>query len=74
MSTARQVIALLKSHIEGEEQQFLTVAMQVAAHEAGQGHGKVAQEIRGLVDQAKDQKSQFVNKKGGPIRANAYVS
>jgi SpoVK/Ycf46/Vps4 family AAA+-type ATPase len=67
MSTARQVIALLRSHIEGEEQQFLTVAMQVAAHEARQGHGKVAQEIRSLVDQAKDQKSQFVNKKGGPI-------
>jgi SpoVK/Ycf46/Vps4 family AAA+-type ATPase len=67
MSTARQVIALLKSHIEGEEQQFLTVAMQVAAHEARQGHGRVAQEIRSLVDQAKDQKSQFVNKKNGPI-------
>jgi AAA+ superfamily predicted ATPase len=67
MSTARQVIALLKSHIEGEEQQFLTVAMQVAAHEARQGHGKVAQEIRSLVDQAKERKSQFVDKKGGPI-------
>lgn len=67
MSTARQVIALLKSHIEGEEQQFLTVAMQLAAHEARQGHGKVAQEIRGLVDQAKEQKSRFIDKKGGPI-------
>jgi SpoVK/Ycf46/Vps4 family AAA+-type ATPase len=67
MSTSRQVIALLKSHIEGEEQQFFTVAMQVAAHEARQGHGKVAEEIRNLVDQAKDQRSQFVNKKGGAI-------
>jgi hemerythrin-like domain-containing protein len=62
MSTARQVIALLKSHIEGEEQQFFTVAMQVAAHEARQGHGKVAEEIRNLIDRAKDQKSRFVNK------------
>ncbi len=67
MSTSRQVIALLKSHLEGEEQQFLTVAMQVAAHEARQGHGKVAQEIRSLVDQAKEKKSQFVDKKSGPI-------
>jgi AAA+ superfamily predicted ATPase len=67
MSTARQVIALLKSHLEGEEQQFLTVAMQVAAHEARQGHGKVAQEIRSLVDQAKERKSNFVDKKSGPI-------
>jgi SpoVK/Ycf46/Vps4 family AAA+-type ATPase len=67
MSTARQVIALLKSHIEGEEQQFFTVAMQVAAHEARQGHGKVAQEIRGLIDQAKTQKSPFVHKKGNTV-------
>jgi SpoVK/Ycf46/Vps4 family AAA+-type ATPase len=67
MSTARQVIALLKSHIEGEEQQFFTVAMQVAAHEARQGHGKVAEEIRNLVDQAKDQRSRFINKQGGPV-------
>jgi SpoVK/Ycf46/Vps4 family AAA+-type ATPase len=67
MSTARQVIALLKSHIEGEEQQFFTVAMQVAAHEARQGHGKVAEEIRNLVDQAKDKRSRFVNKQGGPV-------
>jgi AAA+ superfamily predicted ATPase len=67
MSTARQVIALLKSHIEGEEQQFLTVAMQVAAYEARQGHGKVAQEIRVLVDRAKDKNSQFVTKKAEPI-------
>lgn len=67
MSTARQIIALLKSHIEGEEQQFFTVAMQVAAYEARQGHGKVAGEIRNLVDQAKDQKSRFVHKQGGPV-------
>jgi hypothetical protein len=53
--------------IEGEEQQFLTVAMQLAAHEARQGHGNVAQEIRGLVDLAKEQKSRFVDKKGGSI-------
>jgi SpoVK/Ycf46/Vps4 family AAA+-type ATPase len=65
MSTARQVIALLKSHIEGEEQQFFSVAMQVAAHEARQGHVKVAQEIRDIIDRAK--KSSGLELKSGPI-------
>ncbi|BAY59299.1 AAA ATPase central domain-containing protein (plasmid) [Leptolyngbya boryana NIES-2135] len=66
MSTAQQVIALLKSHIEGEEQQFYTVAMQVAAHEAKQGHSRVAQEIRDLIDRAKQSRSPNIGTKSGP--------
>lgn len=57
MSTSRHIIALLKSHMEGEEQQFLSVALQMAAHEARKGHTKVAQEIQSLIDQAKNKKS-----------------
>ena len=57
MSTARQVIALLKSYVEGEEQQFYSAALQMAAHEARQGHGKVAQEIRELIERAKSRGS-----------------
>jgi len=36
---------------------FLSVAMQMAAHEAKQGHGKLAKEIRELIDQAKSKRS-----------------
>lgn len=57
MSTARHVIALLKSYLEGEEQHFISVALQMAAHEARQGHTKIAQDIKNLVDQAKERKS-----------------
>lgn len=57
MSTARQIVALLKSHVEGDDAQFLSVAMQVAAQEARQGHGKIAQELRALIDQAKEHRS-----------------
>ena len=57
MSTARHVLALLRSHVEGEEQQFYSAALQMAAHEARQGHGKLAQEIRALIEQAKEKKS-----------------
>jgi len=66
MSTARQIIALLKSHVEGEEQQFYSAALQMAAHEARQGHGKLAQEIRELIDQAKA-RHPAVERKTGPV-------
>lgn len=56
MASAEQIKALLKSHIEGDDARFFAIAMQVAAHEARQGHGKLAQELRALIDQAKSGK------------------
>jgi len=64
MSTARQIMALIKSYVEGEEQQFYSAALQMAAHEARQGHGKLAQEIRELIDQAKARGSAIEHKTG----------
>jgi SpoVK/Ycf46/Vps4 family AAA+-type ATPase len=66
MSTARHIVALLKSYAEGQEQQFHSVALQMAAHEARLGHRKLAQEIKALVDQAKEKRSA-VERKGGPV-------
>jgi len=57
MSSAQHVIALLKSHLEGNEEQFLAIAMQVAAREARQGHDKFAHAVRELVDAAKAKRS-----------------
>ena len=57
MANAQQLKALLRSHIEGDDAQFYSVAMQLAAHAAKQGHGKVALEIRELIDQAKSNAS-----------------
>lgn len=53
MASADQLKALLKSHLDGDDERFFSVAMQVAAHEAKRGHGKLAEELRKLVDQAK---------------------
>lgn len=53
MASGDQLKALLKSHIEGDDQQFFSVAMQVAAHEAKLGHGKLAEELRAMIDEAK---------------------
>lgn len=67
MASAEQIKALLKSHIDGDDSHFLSVAMQVAAHEAKLGHGKLAIEIRSLVDAAKVNKSLAYSKSPIPI-------
>src|SRR5688500_18853557 len=64
MSTAQHVIALLKSHLEGDDDQFLSVAIQVAAQEARLGHIKVAQELKRLVDEAKEARSPMRRRQG----------
>ena len=53
MASAVQLKALLKSHLDGDNQQFYSIAMQVAAHEARLGHGKLARELRSMIDTAK---------------------
>jgi SpoVK/Ycf46/Vps4 family AAA+-type ATPase len=55
MATAEQVKALVRSHADGDEERFYAIAMQVAAQEARNGHTKFAQELRELVDKAKEQ-------------------
>lgn len=57
MASADQLKALLQSHLEGNENRFYSVAMQVAAHEAKRGHSKLAEELRALVDQAKSRRA-----------------
>jgi len=57
MASAEQLKALLRSHLEGDDDRFYSVAMQVSAREAKLGHGKLAEELRGLIDQAKARRS-----------------
>ena len=56
MASANHLRALLKSHLEGDDQRFYSVAMQVAAHEAKLGHGKLAEELRAIIDEAKSRR------------------
>ena len=53
MACAKQIKALLSSHLDSDDDPFISVAMQVAAHEARLGHGKLAEELRGIIDKAK---------------------
>ena len=53
MASSDQLKALIRSHISRDDGQFLSVAMQVAAHEAKLGHRKLAEELREMIDAAK---------------------
>lgn len=50
MATAEQIKSLIRSHLSDDRERFYTLALQVAAHEAQQGHGALAHDIREIVD------------------------
>lgn len=52
MATARQILELLRSHVEGDDERFRTAALQLAANEARQGHDDLAQQIQKLIAKA----------------------
>jgi AAA+ superfamily predicted ATPase len=53
MATADQIKSLIRSYTNENSEQFYTVALQVAAHEARVGHGALAHDIKALVDKAR---------------------
>jgi SpoVK/Ycf46/Vps4 family AAA+-type ATPase len=62
VTAGKHLLALLRSHIDGDDEQFLSIVMQAAAHEARQGHGKLATQLRELVDEARSRKSALAKK------------
>jgi SpoVK/Ycf46/Vps4 family AAA+-type ATPase len=64
MTMARHIVALMQSHVAGDEERFLSVATQLAAHEARQGHGKLAQQLQELITAAKN-KAVVVDRPAG---------
>lgn len=62
MATADQVKALVRSHAQGDDTQFYSVAMQVAARASRGGQGKFAQELRDLVDSVRRQAASTLSR------------
>ena len=58
VSNARQILAMLRSRAAGDDEQFFTIALQVAAAEARQGHRRVAEGIREAVEEARGNAGQ----------------
>ena len=53
MSSTKQILAMLRSRAEGDDDMFFSVALQVAASEARQGHKSTAEEIRAEIERAR---------------------
>lgn len=66
MATADQLKALIRSHADGDDERFFSIAMQVAAHAARTGHTKLAQDVKDLIDAAKQRSDASVVAKHKP--------
>lgn len=53
VSSAKRILAMLRCRADGDDERFYTIALQVAAAEARQGHRTVAEGIREAVDKAR---------------------
>lgn len=60
MATAEQIKSLLRSHFDNDSERFLTISLQVAAHEARQGHATLAEEIKLLVEKNKTNRTRVI--------------
>ena len=53
MASSEHIKALVKSHLEKDDDRFLSIALQLAAHEARIGHGVLAKDLRDILEKAK---------------------
>lgn len=67
MADADQIKALIRSHAEGDDTRFYSIAMQVAARAARNGHDRLAQELRQLVDEAKTRAASVIRQPAAAI-------
>lgn len=65
MATAEQLKALLKSYTDADGEQFLSIALQIAAHAARTGKTKLAEELKGLVQDVR--RKQSTQRIGGAV-------
>jgi SpoVK/Ycf46/Vps4 family AAA+-type ATPase len=72
VATAEQIKALIRSHFSNNVEQFYTVALQVAANEAMQGHGTLAQELRDVIEKARNTRQSTNSKLGNELNGLVY--
>ncbi|HHL34326.1 MAG TPA: ATP-binding protein [Desulfobulbaceae bacterium] len=56
MATAEQLKSLIRSKFSEDSERFFSIALQVAAHEARQGHTALAHDIRDIIDAERKKK------------------
>ncbi len=64
MANGDQIKGMLRAYRDADTSQLLTLALQIAAGEAKAGHGRLAEEIRKLVDELKVQGATVIPSRG----------
>jgi SpoVK/Ycf46/Vps4 family AAA+-type ATPase len=67
VANADQLKALVRSHAEGDDTRFYSVALQVAARAARSGQGHFAQELRDLIDELRKDAHRRGGRRGAPV-------
>lgn len=57
MSNAKQILAMLQSKADGDDEHFYSIVLQIAAAEARRGHRTLAEGLRAAVDKARGRSS-----------------
>jgi SpoVK/Ycf46/Vps4 family AAA+-type ATPase len=65
MATAEQIKALLRSYSDADGERFVSVAMQIAAHAARTGKGRLASELKELIQDIRGRQTSV--KMGGAV-------
>lgn len=60
MAAAEQIKSLIKSFGDGDDDRFFSSAIQIAASEARQGHGNIANELKQIIEQARKNRSHQI--------------
>lgn len=63
MATAEQLKSLVRSHFRDDYERFVSLSLQMAAHEAKQGHGALAHDLRQIIDKAWRERSPVLTMK-----------
>jgi len=65
MATADQILGLVKSHAEGDDERLYAIALQIAAAEAKRGRESKAQQLRSAVDAARTSRPRLRSARPG---------
>lgn len=67
VATSEQIKALIRSHSSHSDEQFRSVALQIAAHSAKQGNARLAEELRALIDESRRRQAPVGSPRAVPI-------
>lgn len=68
MATADQIKRLVKAYVDHDDENFKTIVLQIAAHEARLGHDNIARELKKQIDSMAGKKSNiFRMQTGNPL-------